>query len=434
MTGETTQPTNSRRVRPAYALTLLALASFMNYLDRMVLPAVAQPIKLEFGLSDSELGLLTGFAFVLLYAFSGVPLSRLADRTSRPLVLALSLAFWSVATGACGFARNFWQLLLARACVGIGESTCQPVGYAIVGDHYDATRRTTAIAWFLVGNSLGVTAGFAIGGWIGAMYGWRAAFIAVAIPGLLLAIAISRLPSSARATQPPHAGTNASSGFWSDLKSLWSRRPYRWLIGLNAIYSCTLFGPIAWLPAFFMRSHALPMQVAGPWTGLAIGGGMGCGMLVGGLLADRLYRGGRHRPQWLGCVTVLLSALVFFAALSVASPTAAISLTFAATLLGSMGSPVNATSIQNESPDALRATAASLATLAVGVIGIGLAPWLIGVLSDGFTASHGSDGLRVALQVSLALSVVTALLYLQMARILRASTPLAPLPAAVTAR
>ncbi len=432
MAGETTQHDNPRQVRPVYALTLLALASFMNYLDRMVLPAVAQPIKLEFGLSDSELGLLTGFAFVLLYALSGVPLSRLADRSSRPLVLALSLAFWSVATAACGVARNFWQLLLARACVGIGESTCQPVGYAIVGDHYDATRRTTAIAWFLVGNSLGVTAGFAIGGWIGAMYGWRAAFVAVAIPGLLLAIAIARLPATVRATS--QAGGPAGAGFWSDLRSLWSRRPYRWLIGLNAVYSCTLFGPIAWLPTFFMRSHELPMQVAGPWTGLAIGGGMGCGMLMGGVLADRLYRSARYRPQWLGCVTVLLAALVFYVALSVDSARAAIGLTFCATVLGSMGSPVNATSIQNESPDALRATAASLATLAVGVIGIGLAPWLIGVLSDGFTASHGSDGLRVALQVSLALSVVTALLYLQMARILRASAPLAALPAAVTAR
>jgi len=432
MAGETTQHDNPRQVRPVYALTLLALASFMNYLDRMVLPAVAQPIKLEFGLSDSELGLLTGFAFVLLYALSGVPLSRLADRSSRPLVLALSLAFWSVATAACGVARNFWQLLLARACVGIGESTCQPVGYAIVGDHYDATRRTTAIAWFLVGNSLGVTAGFAIGGWIGAMYGWRAAFVAVAIPGLLLAIAIGRLPATVRA--PSQAGGPAGAGFWADLRSLWSRRPYRWLIGLNAVYSCTLFGPIAWLPTFFMRSHELPMQVAGPWTGLAIGGGMGCGMLLGGVLADRLYRAARHRPQWLGGVTVLLAALVYFVALSVDSASSAIGLTFCATVLGSMGSPVNATSIQNESPDALRATAASLATLAVGVIGIGLAPWLIGVLSDEFTLGYGRDGLRMALQVSLVLSVVTALLYLQMARVLRTSAPLAAVPAAVTAR
>ena len=122
----------------------------MNYLDRMVLPTVAQPIKLEFGLSDSAARAAERSSpSSLLYAFSGVPLSRLADRTSRPLVLALSLAFWSVATAACGLARNFWQLLLARACVGIGESTCQPVGYAIVGDHYDATgaRRPSRGSW-----------------------------------------------------------------------------------------------------------------------------------------------------------------------------------------------------------------------------------------------------------------------------------------------
>jgi predicted MFS family arabinose efflux permease len=411
----------------------MALASFMNYLDRMVLPAVAQPIKLEFGLSDSQLGLLTGFAFVLLYAVSGVPLSRLADRTSRPLVLALSLAFWSVATAACGIARNFWQLLFARACVGIGESTCQPVGYAIVGDHYEPSKRTTAIAWFLVGNSLGVTAGFMVGGWIGALYGWRAAFVAVAIPGVLLAIAIARLPSM-HVEQPVQATTGKGTGFWADLRSLWARRPYRWLIGLNAVYSCTLFGPIAWLPAFFMRSHELPMQTAGTWTGLAIGGGMGCGMLLGGVFADRLYRGGRHRPQWLGCMTVLLAALVFLVALRAESARVAIWLTFMATLLGSMGSPVNATSIQNESPDALRATAASIATLAVGVIGIGLAPWLVGVLSDWYAPEHGRDALRYALTAALALSVLTAVLYAVVARILRATPPLPAVAAAVTAR
>jgi predicted MFS family arabinose efflux permease len=431
MADDTPEARTRPRVRPAYALTLLALASFMNYLDRMILPAVAQPIKLEFGLSDSRLGLLTGFAFVLLYAVSGVPLSRLADRTSRPLVLALSLAFWSLATAACGAARSFWQLLLARACVGIGESTCQPVGYAIVGDHYEPKRRTTAIAWFLVGNSLGVRAGFMVGGWIGALYGWRAAFVAVAIPGLALAIAITRLPSM---RVERRAQAKAGQGFWSDLRSLWARRPYRWLIGLNAVHSCTLFGPIAWLPAFFMRSHALPMQLAGTWTGLAIGGGMGCGMLMGGVLADRLYRGGRHRPQWLGCVTVLLAALVFLVALQAESASVAIWLTFIATLVGSMGSPVNATSIQNEAPDALRATAASLATLAVGVIGIGLAPWLVGMLSDWHTPEHGKDALRMALLASLGLSVVTALLYVHVARILRATPPLPPVTAAVTAR
>ena len=400
------------------ALTLLALTSFMSYLDRMVLPTVSQPIKLEFGLSDTQIGLLNGLAFIVLYAFSGVPLSRLADRTSRTLVLAASLAFWSVATAACGLARSFGQLVLARACVGIGESACQPVGYAVVGEHFPPDRRTTAIAWFLVGNSLGITAGFMIGGWLGSMYGgaprsWLSASRACCV------IALARLPRRGAGSHGRHrnAGLLYRSARWVE--------SYRWLIVLNAVYTGTIFGPIAWLPAFFMRSHGLPIRFVGTWTGIAIGFGMGFGMLSGGFIADRLYRRGRHCPQWLGMITVLLSALVFVVVLLPSNATAALAATFAATLLGAMGSPVNATSIQNASPPELRATGASLATLAVSLIGIGLAPYLIGALSDRLSASLGTDSLRFALLSSLGLCVISSLLYFYVAGVIRDEDPLA---------
>jgi len=430
-TNEAAHDDATTRRRATSTLTLLALTSFMSYLDRMVLPTVSQPIKVEFGLSDTQIGLLNGLAFIVLYAFSGVPLSRLADRTSRTIVLAASLAFWSLATAVCGLARSFWQLVLARACVGIGESACQPVGYAIVGEHFPPARRTTAIAWFLVGNSLGITAGFMIGGWLGSTYGWRAAFVAVCIPGLLLSIALARLPRR-RAAAPP-AGAIAAQGLFASIRTLWRRRSYRWLIILNAVYTGTIFGPIAWLPAFFMRSHGLPMKFVGTWTGIAIGFGMGFGMLSGGFIADRLYRRGRHCPQWLGMVTVLLSALVFVGVLLASNPTWAITATFVATLLGAMGSPVNATSIQNASPPELRATGASLATLAVSLIGIGLAPYVIGALSDRMAPSLGTDSLRFALLSSLSLCVISSLLYCYVATVIRDEDPLAE-EAADTAR
>ena len=404
--------------RAKRALALLALVSFTNYVDRMILPAVSQPIKLEFGLSDTQVGLLNGLAFVVLYAASGVPLSRLADRTSRQIVLAAALAFWSTATVACGFVRYFWQLALARACVGIGESACQPVGYAIISDYFPPDRRASAMAWFLVGNSLGVTAGFALGGWLGQLYGWRVAFLAVGVPGLLLAIAVAHLPRVR--TTSRSAAAYSDYGIWQAVRALFARRTFRWLTLQNAVYSATIFGPIAWLPSFFMRSHELPLHVAATWTGLAIGFGMGGGMLVGGALADRLARRGRHRPQWLGMVSVLLSGLVFVVVLHLPDSRSALAVTFIALLLGSIGSPVNTAAIQNESPAELRATAASIALFAVGVIGIGLAPLLVGVLSDGLLASHGAtESLRIALLASLSLCVLTAALYAQVARVMR---------------
>lgn len=409
------------------ALFVLSLVSFTNYVDRMILPAVSQPIKLEFGLSDTQIGLLNGLAFVLLYAASGVPLARLADRTSRPLVLAGALAFWSIATATCGFVRHFWQLALARACVGIGESACQPVGYAIISDYFPASRRASAMAWFLVGNSLGVTAGFALGGWLGQMYGWRMAFVAVGVPGLLLAVVVARLP---KVRAPMRAGSDYSShGIWQTAGVLFARRTFRWLTLQNAVYSATIFGPIAWLPSFFMRSHELPLHVAATWTGLAIGFGMGGGMLLGGMLADFLARGGRHRPQLLGMVSVMLSGLLFLVVLQLADVRWAFAVTFIALLLGSMGSPVNTTAIQNEAPSALRATAGAIALVAVSIIGIGLAPLLIGALSDSLVGTHGmAESLRIALLASLVLYVVTAALYAQVARVMRLDEPL---PAAV---
>ena len=122
--------------KPTLALTLLTLVSFANYVDRMVLSALAQPIKLEFSLTDTQLGLLTGFAFVLLYSLTGVPMSRLADRSNRARVLAAALTLWSLATAACGLARSYAGLLLARLFVGIGESGCQPIGYGLLGDYF----------------------------------------------------------------------------------------------------------------------------------------------------------------------------------------------------------------------------------------------------------------------------------------------------------
>ena len=411
------------RDRAYRALFVLALVSFTNYVDRMILPAVSQPIKLEFGLSDTQVGLLNGLAFVLLYAASGVPLARLADRTSRPLVLAGALAFWSIATATCGAVRHFWQLALARACVGIGESACQPVGYAIISDYFPPERRASAMAWFLVGNSLGVTAGFALGGWLGQMYGWRMAFVAVGVPGLLLALAVARLP---RMHEQSRGGTAyLQHSMLQTVRVLFARRTFRWLALQNAVYSATIFGPIAWLPSFFMRSHDLPLHVAATWTGLAIGFGMGGGMLIGGMLADWLARGGRHRPMWLGTVSVALSGLVMLVVLQLPDARWALGITFVALLLGSMGSPVNTTAIQNEAPPELRATAASIALLAVGIIGIGLAPLLVGMLSDSLVAAHGpTESLRIAMLASLSLCLVTAALYAQVARVIQSEGPL----------
>jgi MFS family permease len=410
-------------------LILLAMVSFMNYADRMVLPAVAQSVKLEFGLSDTRLGLLNGFVFVLLYAATSLPLTRLADRTSRGMVLASALAFWSLATAACGMAKVFWQLVVARACVGIGESACQPVGYALVCEQLPAQQRNVGISWFLFGNNLGITAGFALGGWLGAQYGWRAAFIAVALPGLLIALLLALITrrmsrqagsdATVLAAAPMTTKAAAATPYFSAVKQLFMNPTYRMLVWLSGVFAFTIFGPIAFLPAFFVRSHGLPLGTVGAMSGLAIGLGMAVGVLLGGATADRLSRRSLAQPQFLCAVTILLSGLSFVAALLATNPWWAFAMTFVAAIFGSIASPIISTAVQNESPPELRATAASYSTLAVSVLGIGLAPLAIGMLSDVLTPAYGKESLRWALLASLSACLVTAVLHYRVGSLLR---------------
>jgi predicted MFS family arabinose efflux permease len=416
-------------------LILLAMVSFMNYADRMVLPAVAQSVKLEFGLSDTRLGLLNGFVFVLLYAATSLPLTRLADRTSRGMVLASALAFWSLATAACGMAKVFGQLAVARACVGIGESACQPVGYALVCEQLPAQQRNVGISWFLFGNNLGITAGFALGGWLGAQYGWRAAFIAVALPGLLIALLLAMITRrmSRRAGGAAPLSTAAATPYFSAVRQLFTNPTYRMLVWLSGVFAFTIFGPIAFLPAFFVRSHGLPMSTVGAMTGLAIGLGMAVGVLLGGTTADRLSRRSLAQPQFLCAVTILLSGLSFVAALLAANPWWAFAMTFVAAIFGSIASPIISTAVQNESPPELRATAASYSTLAVSVLGIGLAPLAIGMLSDILTPAYGKESLRWALLASLSACIVTSALHYRVGRLLgKRGTPTNSVIAATT--
>jgi len=404
--------------RPVLVLGLLALVSFANYVDRMVLSALAQPIKAEFALSDAQLGLLTGFAFVLIYSFTGVPLARLADRTNRAVVLAAALALWSLATAACGLTGSFAGLVIARVFVGIGESGCQPIGYGLIGDYFPAERRALAMGWFMVGNSLGITAGFAIGGWIGALYGWRAAFVVVGIPGLLLALAVATLlrapaqahSAAARASAPPLLGA---------LRLLLADSRYRWLLAVQGAYSFLIFGPISWLPAYFTRVLGLPLKTVGTWTGLTVGIGMGLGMLCGGVVADRLVRRSLSSPQWFGCIASLGTGAAWLVVMLIAQPVWAFIATFVAAGIAALGAPVNVASVQNVCDPRLRATAASLTTLATSLIGIGLAPYVIGVLSDTFAPALGKEALRYAILASLPACFIAAALFARLARLLQ---------------
>jgi predicted MFS family arabinose efflux permease len=405
------------------ALVLMTLVSFANYVDRMLLSALAQPIKLEFGLSDSQLGLLTGFAFVLLYTITGVPLSRFADRSNKALVLAGALALWSLATAACGLAGSFVGLLMARVLVGIGEAGAQPIGYALLSDYFSPEKRATAIGWFLVGNSLGITAGFMLGGIIGAAYGWRMAFIAVGLPGVLLAIAVAVLLRKPPTMVDARLAAEAGPSLVQAVKLLLADRRFRTLLVVNAFYSFLIFGTVAWLPSFFIRSHGIDLRTAATYTGLAIGLGMAAGMVIGGWCSDRLLKRSPAAPQWFGVVTSLATGIAYLFVLLLPHASSAFVATFFAAMIGALAGPTNAATVQNVADPRLRATAASLATLTIGLLGIGFAPFMVGVLSDALAASLGNHALRYGLLYCLPVCLITAVCFARLAKLLASHPP-----------
>jgi len=188
-----------------YTLALLTLVYALNFLDRTIFNVLIEPIKKEFQLTDTMLGLLAGFGFVLMYSVLGMPIARLADRRSRRNIVAAGLAFWSAMTALCGMAQNVAMLTVARIGVGIGEAAGTPASQSIIADLFAKDERPRALGIFAIGTYLGVFLGYFFGGWVNKYFGWRAAFIGAGVPGIAIALLLWLT-----VTEPVRRGDNGS--------------------------------------------------------------------------------------------------------------------------------------------------------------------------------------------------------------------------------
>lgn len=381
----------------AYAVFLLTVVNIFNYMDRMVLAVLAQPIKEELGLSDSQLGILTGFAFVAVYAAVGLPLARLADRIGRRWVLAGSLAMWSVMTAASGLVRSFSQLALARVGVGIGEAGGMPSSHALLAEIYPPGRRAVPIAIMTAGAAIGITLGLSIGGLIANAYGWRAAFMIVGLPGMVLAILVAfTLPEPAR---PPQA-ERVKLPFWQTLQRLFQIRTYRWLVCTHPFYSFVTAGVVGWLPTFFIRTHGMRVDQVGAFFGIAFGFGIVTGGLLGAWVLERVSRTKPQRSLFYAGLLMLTAFPAYVAALLIANQWMALTLMMVfGALTGGAGAPMIAGQ-QGVVGNQVRATASAVSVFFSAYIGGGLGPLLIGMGSDFFTASLGPNALRASLLIA----------------------------------
>ncbi len=398
-----------RKAPPAgRTLVLLSLISFVSLVDRMQIPTLLQPIKAEFGLSDSQLGLLSGAAFGLTYAAATLPLAWLADRYSRRYLLAAALTVWALMTAVSGAARTFGHLVLSRVGVAAGESAFTPTAHSVLADVYPPSRLGWAIGLETSGGTLGIMAGMSLAGLVSAAWGWRAAMVVASVPALLMALAvIVFLPDPPRNRVPL-----VPRGAMRVAPFRWFGRRYVALVLLAILNSVMSTGWAQWMPSFFQRSHGLPIGQVGPAVGIATGLGLLFGSIAGGYASAVTARRSLRAPHLFCAAVCALVAPSFALTLWLPSVTLALLLTGVSACLVGMLAPFIFADIQAICDPTNRARAVAAAMTLVTIGSYAVMPPLVGALSDLLRPQLGSDSLRGALGFLILAPVVGSLLFL----------------------
>jgi predicted MFS family arabinose efflux permease len=383
-----------------YVLAVLTAVYALNIADRFSVSTLIEPIRHELELSDSGIAFLTGVALALVYVTVGIPVSALADRGNRRNILALALALWSVFTALCGLTHNYWQLLLARFGVGIGESGGTPPSTSMLADKFPPARRPLALTLFALGTPLGVWLGSSVAGAAAERAGWRAAFLVLGVPGVLLALLVwLSVSEPRRGGLDTHAPPAQGSSVRATLRFIRTQRSAVHLLLGGAAATFWSWGLLWWTPTFLQRSHQLTVGEAGARVGLMhlIAGTLGT-LIAGLLMARRAAADPRYVVRLLS-VVIALSTLPSWLAYWVPSLKAATVLLwiFAPAVYFYIGPILGL--LQNVVPAHMRATTCAILLLLANVANLILAPQLVGWLSDWFGASFGAgrESLRWAL-------------------------------------
>ncbi|HEX7038392.1 MAG TPA: MFS transporter [Pseudomonadales bacterium] len=408
--------------RSWYALGVLFVVYVFNFIDRSIIAILAQPLKEDLGLSDTQLGFLGGIAFAIFYTFLGIPIARLADRAVRRDVLAVCLTIWSVMTAACAFVTNFWQLLAARVGVAVGEAGGSPPSHSMIADMFPVETRATALAIYSLGIPVGSMIGSLAGGWLNELFDWRTAFLVVGLPGVALAVILRFTVAepvrgaSEAAKAPDEEMPSVKEAF----RHLWSLKSFRYLALAGALHSFVGYGVGYWLPAFFIRSHGLETGEIGTWLFYLGFAGM-TGTFLGGWLGDRLARRDQRWYVWMPAIATLVSVPLSAIVYTHDDHVVAFVVASAPYLLGATYLGPTFALTQNLVGLRMRALASSILLFVLNLIGMGLGPQFTGILSDVLNAntSLGSESLRWALVTVLLFNVAATGFYLIAGRYLR---------------
>jgi MFS family permease len=385
-----------------YVMWLLLGIYIINFLDRQVLNILIEDIKLELHLTDTQMGLLGGLAFAIFYTILGIPIARLAERKNRAAIIGTSVAVWSGFTALCATAGNFWQLLLFRVGVGVGEAGCTPPAHSLIVDYVPKEKRASALAFYSMGTPIGGLLGLIMGGLVADAYGWRAAFLVAGAPGLIFALLAVFTLKEPRARLARHAAqVQAASATFGETVRYLAAKPTFWFIAVAAAVKAFIgYGHAPFTASFFFRNHTEEVgRLAAFWgdllgfdlqsrgfVGLALGIMSGIagtvGAMAGGVIADRFGRNDLRAYMVTPAIASLLTIPIFIIAVTVDSAVLAFCLLAVNAFLGTLWyGPVYGTG-QSVAPPHMRATAAALLLFIINLIGLGLGPLAVGAVSD----------------------------------------------------
>ena len=408
--------------RAWFVLGMLWFVYVLNFLDRQLLSILAKPIQDSLGVTDSQLGLIGGLYFAFFYCFIAIPVGWLADRTNRVAVLSLACAIWSAATMACGLAKTYPQLVVARMTVGFGEAGGVPPSYAIISDYFPPGRRGTALGIYNLGPPIGAAMGIAFGASITAAFSWHLAFLVLGAVGLVAAIAVIVF-----VREPPRGGldrvgvlpTASRAGFWQTLSMFFSRPPLVLAaLGSGATQFIT-YGLGNFTVLFLMREKGMNLHEVAVYYALVVGVAMSAGIFVSGWAIDRFTRHSKQAYALVPAASLALAIPFYIAFVWAPSWPLALVLLAGPTFLNYFYLSSSVALVQQEVRPDQRVMSGALLLLVMNFIGLGLGPTYVGAASDFFRASHPDNSLQIALYTLAPFYLVAIGLFLQLGRVLK---------------
>jgi predicted MFS family arabinose efflux permease len=420
-----------------YALGLLFVVYVFNFVDRQILSILLEPIREDIELSDTQLGFLGGIAFALFYATAGVPIARWADTGSRRTIIALGIAVWSGMTALTGMARGFGTLALARIGVGVGEAACSPPAHSLISDFFPQERRATALSIYSLGIPVGAAIGTLIGGWVGEAFGWRVAFMVVGLPGLALALLVrltlrdpprgmsdredreARLAASGISAEPEIQSPPATENWREVLAFMIGLRSFRHLAMAGSLHAFVGYGAGLFNPAYFIRTHGMGLAEISTWF-FFIGLTGAVGTFLGGFLGDRFGGSDARWYMWVPAIGTIIGVPLSAGMYLWPVHEQALMFAFPAAIVGPMYLGPTFAITQGLVKVGMRAMASAILLFILNMIGLGLGPWFVGMLSDALVPAYGVNSLGTALLWVVVVGNIWSMLhYMLAARTLR---------------